>query len=195
MLDFLFGKKKNEVKKSDLLNEVYEKLKKKYNFENISVKRKTELKNTINKYGYLPYPHIKALEELTPEEILYGLEIKWKKNKIFDNGKFVFENNERSVLARNHVNNSDWIKKEGHNIKLLNLAALGDGNKSKETGNFFDWLCQLLILPTGDLNNNIFNTTIYLIPFHPREFGCAYLPKSSDVSEALLDKDLEKLTF
>ena len=54
MLDFLFGKKKNEVKKSDLLNEVYEKLKKKYNFENISVKRKTELKNTINKYGYLP---------------------------------------------------------------------------------------------------------------------------------------------
>ena len=194
MLDFLFGKMKNEVKKSDLLNEVYEKLKKKYNFENISVKRKTELKNTINKYGYLPYPHIKALEELTPEEILYGLEIKWKKNKIFDNGKFVFENNERSVLARNHVNNSDWIKKEGHNIKLLNLAALGDGNKSKETGKFFDWLCQLLILPTGDLNNNIFNTTIYLIPFHPREFGCAYLPKSSDVSEALLDKDLEKLT-
>ena len=44
------------------------------------------------------------------------------------------------------------------------------------------------------MNNNIFNTTIYLIPFHPREFGCAYLPKSSEVSEALLDKNIEELT-
>lgn len=194
MLDFLFGRKKCEEKKDAALNEIYTKLKKKYNFDNISVKRKTELKNTINKYGYLPYPHIKALEELTPEEVLYGLEIKWKKNKVFADNKFTFNNNEISVLARNNVKNSDWIKKEGHNIKLINLAGLGDGNKTKETGKFFDWLTQLLILPTGDLNNNVFNTTVYLIPFHPREFGCAYLPKSSEVSAALLDKNIEEIT-
>ena len=194
MLDFLFGKKKDVEKKDAVLNSIYSKLKKKYSFENISVKRKTELKNLISKYGYLPYPHIKALEELTPEEVLYGLEIKWKNNKIFKDGKFEFANNQISVLERNGVTNSDWIKKEGHNIKLINLAALGNGNKSKDTGKLFDWLTQLLILPTGDLNNNIFNTTIYLIPFHPREFGCAYLPKSSDVSEALLDKNIEELT-
>lgn len=194
MLDFLFKKKNNEEKKDALLNEFYAKLKKKYNFDNISVKKKTELKNIINKYGYLNYPHIKALEELSDEEVLYGLEIKWKKNNIFKDGKFIFSNDAISPLARNNVKNSDWIKKEGHNIKLINLAGLGNGNNTKETGKFFDWLRQLLILPTGDLNNNIFNTTIYLIPFHPREFGCAYLPKSSEVSEALLDKELEQLT-
>ena len=120
--------------------------------------------------------------------------MKWKKNNVFKNGKFSFANNAVSPLARNNVKNSDWIKKEGHNIKLINLAGLGDGNNTEATGKFFDWLRQLLILPTGDLNNNIFNTTIYLIPFHPREFGCAYLPKSSEVSDALLDKDLEQIT-
>ena len=190
MLDFLFKKKKNEVKKDLALNEVYGKLKRKYNFDKISVKRKTEIKNIVNKYGYLNYPHIKALEELSNEEVLYGLEIKWKKNHIFKDGKFTFKNDEISPLARNKVKNSDWIKKEGHNIKLINLAGLGNGNETNDTGKFFDWLKQLLILPTGDLNNNIFNTTIYLIPFHPREFGCAYLPKSSDVSEALNDKEI-----
>lgn len=194
MLDFLFGKQKKIQKKDEILNEIYSKLKKKYSFDNISVKRKTELKNLITKYGYLPYPHIKALEELAPEEVLYGLEIKWKKNNIFKDGKFEFKNSEVSPLARNNVKNSSWIKKEGHNIKLINLAALGNGNETKETGKFFDWLRQLLILPSGDLNNNIFSTTIYLIPFHPREFGCAYLPKSSEVSSALLDKDIETLT-
>ena len=194
MLEFLFKRKKNEEKKDAILNEFYTKLRRRYNFDNISVKRKTELKNTISKYGYLNYPHVKALEELTNEEVLYGLELKWKKNNVFKNGKFSFANNAVSPLARNNVKNSDWIKKEGHNIKLINLAGLGDGNNTEATGKFFDWLRQLLILPTGDLNNNIFNTTIYLIPFHPREFGCAYLPKSSEVSAALLDKDLEQIT-
>ena len=194
MLEFLFNRKKNEEKKDAILNEFYTKLRRRYNFDNISVKRKTELKYTICKYGYLNYPHVKALEELTNEEVLYGLELKWKKNNVFKNGKFSFANNAVSPLARNNVKNSDWIKKEGHNIKLINLAGLGDGNNTEATGKFFDWLRQLLILPTGDLNNNIFNTTIYLIPFHPREFGCAYLPKSSEVSDALLDKDLEQIT-
>lgn len=55
-----------------------------------------------------------------------------------------------------------------------------------------DWLRELLILPSGNLNNNIFGTTMYLIPFHPREFGCAYLPTASAVSPALEDKTLQK---
>lgn len=194
MLEFLFGKKDIENPKDSILNEVYTILKRKYSFEHISEDRKSYLKSIISEHGYLPYPHIKALEELSEEETLYGLEIKWTANGIFKDGKFSFENKNISVLARNNVQNSDWIKKEGHDIKLINLAGLGNGNISKETGKFFDWLKQLLILPTGNLENNIFNTTIYMIPFHPREFGCAYLPKSSDVSEKLLDKNIEELT-
>ena len=41
-----------------------------------------------------------------------------------------------SVLARNNVTNSDWIKKEGHDIKLINLAGLGNGNESEEAHSF-----------------------------------------------------------
>ena len=193
MLDLLF-KNKPQEKKDQKLNEVYNSLKAKYSFDNISQKRKDELKALIKKYGYLPYPYIKALEELSTEEILFGLEIKWSDNGIFKAGKFNFENNQISVLERNHIKNSSWIQKEGHDIKLINLAGLGDGNKTKDTGKFIDWLRQLLILPTGNLKNNIFNTTIYLIPFHPREFGCAYLPKSSEISENLFDENIEKIT-
>lgn len=37
-------------------------------------------------------------------------------------------------------------------------------------------------------------TTVYLIPFHPREFGCAYLPVSTEVSPHIEDKRItEKL--
>lgn len=195
MLEFLFGKKnsKNEPKVIKL-NKIYANLKKTYSFDNISDKRKQELSRLIAKYGYLPYPYIKALEELSPEEILFGLEIKWADNGIFKNNEFKFTDNQISVLARNHVKNSSWIQKEGHDIKLINLAGLGDGNKTKDTGKFMDWLRQLLILPTGNLQNNIFNTTMYIIPFHPREFGCAYLPKSSEISEKLFDKSIEEIT-
>ena len=35
---------------------------------------------------------------------------------------------------------------------------------------------------------------MYLIPFHPREFGCAYLPKSSAVSKKLYDENLANIT-
>ncbi len=184
--------KKIEPAKDIRLNEIYTNLKNSY--PEVSSERKEELSKLINKYGYLPYPYIKALEELSPEEILFGLEIKWKNNKIFSDGKFAFPNNKISVLARNNAKNSSWIQKEGHDIKLINLAGLGDGNKTKEAGKFIDWLRQLLILPTGNLENNIYNTTIYLIPFHPREFGCAYLPKSSEISEELFDKNIEEIT-
>ncbi len=57
-----------------------------------------------------------------------------------------------------------------------------------------DWLRELLILPTGNKSNNIFGTTMYLIPFHPREFGCAYLPTASCVSPNLEDKAISEKT-
>ncbi len=195
MLEFLFGKKKEQEERKDKqLNEIYSKIREKYNPDSIPEERKNFLKEKINLYGYLNYPYVMALEELTEAEILFGLELKWRQNGIFKNGTFIFENDKISVLARNNVTNSAWMKKEGHNIKLINLAGLGDGNKTQDTGKFMDWLRQLLILPTGNLDNGIFNTTIYLIPFHPREFGCAYLPKSSEVSEKLFDKEISEIT-
>lgn len=187
----LFSKKIDDAKDIKL-NEIYKNLKNSY--PEVAAERKEKLSKLIEKYGYLPYPYIKALEELTPEEILFGLEIKWKNNGIFADGKFSFFNNKISVLARNNAKNASWMQKEGHNIKLINLAGLGDGNKTKDTGKFIDWLRQLLILPTGNIENNIYDTTIYLIPFHPREFGCAYLPKSSEISEKLFDENIQKVT-
>ncbi len=194
MLDFLFAKKEQKPSAEAELNRIYAELKKAYPFENISEIRKKYLSMHIQKYGYLTYSFQKAQEELTNEETLFALEEKWKQNNIFKNNEFYFKNNQISPLARNHEKNADWFKKEGHNIKLINLAALGNGNKSEETGKFFDWLKQLLILPTGNMNNKIYNTTIYLIPFHPREFGCAYLPKSSEVSERLNDAHIQEIT-
>lgn len=194
MLNFLFAKKEQETARDVELNRIYEQLKKAYPFDNIPEIRKKYLSMHIQKYGYLTYSFQKAHDELTYEETLFALEEKWKQNQTFKNGKFSFRQNQVSVLARNQEKNSDWFKKEGHNIKLINLAALGNGNESKEPGKFFDWLKQLLILPTGNLKNGIYNTTIYLIPFHPREFGCAYLPKSSEVSEKLKDEYIEEIT-
>lgn len=173
---------------SDKINKIYIKLSEKYNESSISEERKVYLENIIKENGYLPYPYFKALNELTPEETLFGLKIKWEQNNTFDGGKFNFDNS--SPLARKHIKSSDWLQKEGLDIKLINLAGLG--NHEKEAGKFMDWLKQLLILPTG--YGDILNTTIYLIPFHPREFGCAYLPKSSEVSANLLDKEIEELT-
>ena len=187
----LFFQKKVCSKYSDI-NKIFKSLKDKWG--NVTEERKQELSNLIEKYGYLPYPYVKALEELTYDEILFGLETKWKNNGIFKNGEFSFDDDKVSVLARENVKNSAWLQKEGHDIKLINLAGLGDGNKTTETGKFMDWLRQLLILPTGNKENNIFNTTIYLIPFHPREFGCAYLPKSSEVSENLFDENIADIT-
>lgn len=194
MLEFLFGKKEQETARDVNLNKIYDELKKAYPFDSIPELRKKYLSMHIQKYGYLTYSFQKAQEELTNEETLFALEEKWKQNNVFKNGKFSYRQNQISVLARHQEKISDWFKKEGHNIKLLNLAALGNGNESKETGKFFDWLKQLLILPSGNLENHIYNTTIYLIPFHPREFGCAYLPKSSEVSSKLKDEYIEEIT-
>jgi len=189
MLDFLF---KKETSSAELLNDFYSKLKDLYSFDSISDDRKEFLKSQMDKFGYLPYPHIKALEDLTNAEVLYALESKWGSEGVFKDGKFSYE--KASTLARNNVKNSSWLQKEGHDIKLINLAGLGNGNEKSDTGKFMDWLRQLLILPTGNKSNNIFNTTMYLIPFHPREFGCAYLPTASCVSPNLEDKEILEKT-
>lgn len=185
--------KKVEVRKDEFLNEVYAKLKEYTHFNELTEDRKKQLRSIVEKYGYLNYPHLKALEELSAAETLCALEVKWENNGIFKDGKFCFENNQVSPLARNNIKNADWLKKEGHDIKLINLAALGNGNYSETPGKFFDWVKQILILPTGNLKRNIFNTTVYLIPFQPRDFGCAYLPTSSDVSPNLNDENIEKI--
>lgn len=190
MLDFLFKKEAGNA--CENLNSFYSKLREMHSFESITEERKEYLKSTMTRFGYLPYPQIKALEELTDAEVLFSLESKWEANGVFENGSFSFT--KASVLARNNVKDSSWLQKEGHDIKLINLAGLGDGNKSSGCGKFMDWLRELLILPSGNLNNNIFGTTMYLIPFHPREFGCAYLPTASAVSPALEDKNITEKT-
>ena len=127
MLDFLF---KKEVSSAEQLNDFYSKLREMYSFESISEEQKDYLKSTMAKYGYLPYPHIKALEELTDAEVLFALESKWENEGVFIDGKFEFS--KTSTLARNNVKNSSWLQKEGHNIKLINLAGLGNGNDKEE---------------------------------------------------------------
>ena len=151
MLEFLFRRETSCP--CEKLNDFYSKLKEMYSFDSITDERKDYLKTQMEKYGYLPYPHIKALEELSDAEVLYALEYKWISNGVFKDGKFDFS--KASVLARNNVKDSSWLQKEGHDIKLTNLAGLGDGNVNEEAGKFMDWLRQLLILPTGNLENSI----------------------------------------
>ena len=190
MLEFLF-KKKSDLKRVDAVNAMYKALKSLYNTDNIPQERKDYLSDLMRKYGYIPYSYNKANNELSNEEVLFVLEQKWAQNNVFKNDEFEFVN--PSVLARNNVTNSNWIQKEGHDIKLINLAGLGD-NSAEKTGTMMNWLRQIAILPTGNLESGIFNTTVYLIPFHPREFGCAYLPSSSEASSVLADEKLQEMT-
>ncbi|MBQ2645699.1 hypothetical protein IJG14_09035 [bacterium] len=189
MLLSLFNRNANKKTdpQSKELTEILAKLKEIYRGNDISDGRKAYLRRIIEKYGYLPYPHIRALEELNAADTLFGLEIKWQLNGVLSNSTFKFNLGEISPVSRAGITNSDWLKKELHNIKLINLASLGNGNYSPAPGNFVDWLKQLLILPSGNIEKNILGTTIYLIPFHPRDFGCAYLPSSTGISDAVKD--------
>ena len=186
-----FAKKEKSI--DCRINDLYKKLKDLYDYNSIEDDRKTFLKNIIEKNGYLPYPYIKAIEDLTPAEVLFGLEIKWKQNGVMNNdGEFKFENNMISPAQRAGYTDGSWLNREQHNVKLINLAGLKDGNETQEPGKLIDWLRQVLILPAGNEQAKILGTTIYLIPFHPREFGCAYLPVSSEVSPNLEDKEITK---
>ena len=179
---------------SENLTHIFAGLKSLYNVTAIDENRKNYIINKVQKYGYLPYPHIKALEELTEAETLLALEEKLKLNNIYKDEKFSFNAENISPVSRAGYKDSSWINKEGHNVKLVNLAGLGNGNETKEPGKFIDWLKQLVTLPGGNLEQGVLATTMYVIPFHPREFGCAYLPKSSEVSENL-EGGLLKETF
>ena len=182
---------KQDLKLDKIITTTFNKLKDLYNVDLLDEEKKETLKNLIKKNGYLPYPHTEALK-LTEAEVLFGLTIKWSLNNVFDIEKncFCFDNKNISPAQRANYKNGDWIKKEQHNIKLINLAGLGNGNETKDTGKFIDWLRQILILPAGKIDKGVLGTTIYLIPFHPREFGCAYLPASTEVSPHLEDKTI-----
>ncbi len=173
------------------LQEVFAKVKDIYCINDVSEERKQYLTDTIQKYGYLPYPHYKVLDELTPSEIIYAYVEILKLEGTYENFKLKDILNP-SPLARKKVKNSNWFKREGHNIKLISLSALGDGCKTSNTGLFIEWVAQILTLPRGNANYGVLGDTIYLLPFHPREFGCAYLPMSSDVSAKLEDIKLSK---
>ena len=157
---------------------------------NLEDKKTKEIAEIVSKEGYLPLSHIEALETLTPAQIIAGLEAKFKWNNTYDGMNFCYT--DLSPVKRAGYTDSSWIKKEQHNVKLINLCALGDGNKSDKTASFTDILAQILTLPSGVPDAGILNATVYMTPFHPREFGCAYLPKSSEVTEALCDKDIYK---
>ena len=128
MFDFLF--KKQEVDKSELFNNLYSKIRDLYKKENINKKRTDELSKLIEKYGYLPYSHAKALNELTPSEVLFCLEKKLSLNESFNDSKLVINNNVVSAVQKHGFKDADWIKQEQHDIKLINLAGLGNGNNS-----------------------------------------------------------------
>ncbi len=173
------------------LQEVFAKVKDIYCINDVSEERKQYLTDTIKKYGYLPYPHYKVLDELTPSEIIFAYVEILKLEGTYENFKLKDIQNP-SPLARRKVKNSNWFKREGHNIKLISLSALGDGTKSSNTGLFIEWIAQILTLSRGNVSHGVLGDTIYLLPFHPREFGCAYLPMSSDVSSKLEDVKLSK---
>lgn len=192
MLKLLTKKEKCEANfKPRELDVLLAKIAQIYRIDEIDSDRKKYLSKTIKKYGYLPYPQYKVLQELTPAETIYCLVEKLVKAGTFCTNKFIdFKN--PSVLARKNIKNSSWFKKEGHNIKLLSLAALGDGNAKDAPGHFLDWLKCLITLDCGNEELGILPATLYLIPFFKREFDCAYLPKSSEVSDKLQDDNLMK---
>ena len=162
-----------------------------YDINGVEQDRKVYLSKCIKKYGYLPYPQYKVLQELTDGEAVFCLIKKMMQAGTFvDNAIIDFKN--PSYLARKNIKNSQWFKKEGHNIKLISLSALGDGNISDSTASFIDWIKCLVTLPMGNEELGILPTTLYLIPFFKREFGCAYLPKSSEISDCLEDEKLMK---
>ena len=80
MLNFLFKKEASSV---EILNDFYSKLRELYSFESITEDRKESLKALMSRYGYLPYPHAKVLEELSDAEVLWALESKWENEGVF----------------------------------------------------------------------------------------------------------------
>ena len=74
MLNFLF--KKEQKDKSKIFNDLYLKVRNLYANETIAYERKKELCSLIERYGYLPYSQARAINELTPSEVILCLEKK-----------------------------------------------------------------------------------------------------------------------
>ena len=62
-----------------------------------------------------------------------------------NDGEFKFENNMISPAQRAGYTDGSWLNREQHNVKLINLAGLKDGNETQEPGKLIDWLRQVLI--------------------------------------------------
>ncbi|MCD8024736.1 MAG: hypothetical protein LUE64_04305 [Candidatus Gastranaerophilales bacterium] len=169
------------------LNEIFPKIAQIYGISDVTGERKEYLTKTIEKFGYLPYPHYKTLEELTDGEIIFALEKILEKEGVYSKSKFINYSNP-SILSRKKIKNPDWFKKETQNIKLISLSALGNGTNAT----FIQWIAQIISLPKGCVETGVLADTIYLLPFHPREFGCAYLPASSEISSLLGDEKMLK---
>ena len=75
--------KKVEVRKDEFLNEVYAKLKEYTHFNELTEDRKKQLRSIVEKYGYLNYPHLKALEELSAAETLCALDGIFKDGEVY----------------------------------------------------------------------------------------------------------------
>ena len=178
--------------KSEIIKKNYAIIKDLYAKETISYERKEELSRLIEKYGYLPYSQAKAINELTPSEVIFCLEKKLELNETLKDNELTFKDDEISAVKRVGYKDADWIKKEQHDVKFINLAALGDGSIDDSPATFLDWLRQIVVLPSGNLDKGILSTTIYLVPFHPRDFGNAYLTASTEeVSEKITDDEVK----
>lgn len=188
-----FGKKEAKADRIEIIKKQFNIIKSIYSDTEISFDRKKELSDLIEKYGYLPYSMIKALNELSPAEVIFALEKKLELNETYKENNFTVKESEISPVRRMGYPDAGWIKKEQHEIKLINLAALGDGAKDSAPAKFIDWLRQIVILPSGNKDKGILSDTVYLIPFNPREFGNAYLLESTEeVSENITDKVLKE---
>ena len=192
MFEFLFKKAPKE-NRSEIIKTNFKKIKEFYEKETISYERKKELGDLIEKYGYLPYSQARALEELNETETIFCLEKKLEINKTFKDNELLFDEDSISAVKRAGYTNADWIKREQHDIKLINLAGLGNGAENSAPAKFIDWLKQIIILPSGNTLQGVMSSTIYLVPFQPRDFGNAYLTSSSEeVSERLTDEGLRQ---
>ena len=139
MLNLLSKTKKHANFEAEELGVLLAKIAQIYDIQNISQDRKVYLSKCIKRYGYLPYPQFKVLQELTDAEAIFCLIKKMANAKTFVENKIISFKNP-SYLARKNIKNSSWFKHEGHNIKLLSLSALGDGNSTDSPANFIDWI-------------------------------------------------------
>ena len=155
--------------------------------QTLSPVRQKELFSLIDEFGYLPWSHQRALEELSDAETVALLGRQLENREVLGQSGFLV--NECNPVGQAGYRDASWLLEEGREIKLLNLAALGNGNAGNTPGRLFDWLRQLITLPRGPGN---LGTVLYLLPFHPREFGCAYIPRSLGVSPALEDEVLRQ---